>query len=159
LEEAFYYGCNKVKQQSDSDFKEYLDQKKKELGKLQKLPRKIIRDFINSCNKIDFEGIIKNLADDVTFEKVVHWQRQLKIEGLDELKKYIKSPNQELCSREIKIRSSWTFDSQGVTIEIKYYPVLSKAEKNDNIREQRGRIVFVFKGDKISSITENKYGT
>jgi len=159
LEEAFSFGCKKVKGQSDSDFKEYLDHKKKELGKQQKLPREIIREFINSCNKLDVEGIVKNLADDVIFEKVVNWQRQLKIEGLDELKKYIKSPNQELCSREIKIRSSWTFDSLGVTIEIKYYPVLSNVEKKDNIKEQRGRIVFVFKGDKITSITENKYGT
>lgn len=129
MEEAFSFGCNKVKQQSNSDFKEYLDHKKKELGKQQKLPRKIIREFINSCNKLEFEGIVKNLADDVTFEKVVNWQRQLKIEGLDELKKYFKSPNQELCSREIKIRSSWTFDTFGVTIEIKYYPFLSNVEK------------------------------
>ncbi len=159
LGEAFYIGCSKVKQQSDSDFKEYLDQKKKELGKQQKLPRKIIRDFINSCNKFDFEGIVKNLTDDVIFDKVVHWQSQFKIEGLDELKKYIKSPNQELCSREIKIRSSWTFDWQGVTIEIKYYPVLSKEERDETIREMRGRITFVFQGEKISSITESKYGT
>lgn len=154
LFEAFNSGCLKMQNVVNKDFANHIENRKKELRELQKLPRKIIRDFINACNKSDNEGILKNLAKTVIFEKRTHWQTELRIEGIEELKEYIKSPNQELCARNLTIRSSWDFNLPNVTIGVKYFPVSTNSENEISNTQQYRRIRFVLKENKIVSITE-----
>lgn len=151
--EAFNSGYYKMQELVNKDFKDYTDNKKKEIRNQQKLPRKIIREFINSCNKLDNEGILRNLDEAIVFEKRVNWQKEVRIEGIKEFKEYIKSPNQDLCTKEFRIRSSWDFNSSSVTIGIKYYPALTQNEEKNNI-EQYGRITFILKNGKIISISK-----
>ena len=152
--EAFHSGYYKMQELVNQDFEEYIKNKKKELREQQKVPRKIIRDFINSCNKFEIDGIFKNLEENIIFEKRINWQTKLRVEGIKKLKEYIKSPNQELCSRNLRIRSSWNFNSSNVTIGIKHFPVSPANEKEMKNVQHYGQIIFVFKGDKISSIIE-----
>ncbi|MEZ7507279.1 hypothetical protein [Flavobacterium sp. Arc2] len=150
--EAFHSGYYKTHELVNKDFKEYIENKKKELREQQKVPRKIIRDFINSCNKSENEGIFKNLDENLIFEKRINWETKLRVEGIKELKEYIKSPNQELCSRNLKIRSSWNFNLPIVTIGVKFFPVSTDNEKG-NIQQYR-QIRFELKDEKIFSIME-----
>lgn len=150
--EAFHFGYHKMKDLVNQDFKEYIEDKKKELRKQQKVPRKIVRDFISSCNKFEIEGIVKDLHENVIFEKRINWQTKLRTQGSKELKEYIKSANQELCARNLKIRSSWDFNMPCVTIGIKYFPV--SANNDSESIQQYSRIRFIFKKNKIVSITE-----
>lgn len=152
--EAFYSGIHKMQKIVDQDFKEYLENKKKKQREQQKIPRKIIRDFINSCNQSESEGICKNLDEEIVFEKIKNWQTKLKIVGIKEFKEYVESPKQEFCSRNLKIRSTWDFNMPSVTIGVKYFPISTSNENEIGNIQQYRQIRFVFKGDKIISITE-----
>jgi hypothetical protein len=154
--EAFHSGYYKIQELVNQDFKKYIENKKKGLREQQKVPRKIIRDFINSCNKSENEGIFKNLDVSIIFEERINWQTKLRIEGIEELEEYIKSQKQDLCARNFKIRSSWEFNMPSVTIGVKYFPVSTNSEKETGNILQYRRIRFVFKNDKIVSITEEK---
>jgi hypothetical protein len=153
--EAFQWGLYKMKDLVNQDFQEYIDTKKKEQRAHEKLPRKMIRDFINSCNKSDYKGILKDLASDVVFEKRVNWQPVERFEGIVELEGYMNSSVQEICSQGFKIRSSWHFDPNGaITIGIKHYPPDVEV-RPDSLMKYR-QLVFRFKAGKIASITEEK---
>lgn len=155
--EAFYSGYNKMQEFVNKDFDFYIDNKKKELRALQKVPRKIVRDFINSCNESDNEGVFKNLDESIMFENRMNWQTELRVEGVEELKEYLKSPNQELCGKNYKIRSSWDIKLPTITIGVKYFPLTSNDE-NKNI-EQLKWLKFLFDGHKIINITiGNQWG-
>ena len=150
--EAFDSGYYKMQKLVSLDFIEYIENKKKGLREQQKVPRKIIRDFINSCNKSENEGIFKNLDESIIFEKRINWQTKVRIEGIKELKEYIKSPNQDLCAKNLKIRSSWDFNFPIVTIGVKFFPVSTDNVKG-NIQQYR-QIRFELKDEKICSIIE-----
>jgi len=147
--EAFLFGCIKMKDCVSQDFNEYLENKKKKQREQQKIPRKMIKDFINSCNRFDSTGILKNLDKSVVFEERIKWQQKLRIEGVKEFEEYLKSSNQELCSREFKIRSPWSFKLPSVTIGIKYYSISTHEEMETSSIEQLGRITFTFRDNKI----------
>lgn len=150
--EAFNNGCYKIQEIVNRDFKEYLENKKKEKIELQKIPRKIIRDFINSCNKYEIEGIFKNLDESIIFEKKNNWKTEFFIEGIEEFEKYIKSPNQELCSRNFKIRSSWSIKLPYITIGLKYYPISIDKEKEINPIQRYVQFSFELMNNKITSL-------
>lgn len=152
--EAFQSGYNKMQELVIQDYKDFIENKKRELREEQKVPRKIIRDFINSCNKSESEIIFKNIDQNIVFEERINWETKLKIEGINELKEYFKSPNQEFCSRNLKIRSTWYFNLPIVTIGIKFFPK-SAEDKKMNLQEYR-QIKFELKDKKIISITEEK---
>lgn len=153
--EAVQSGLYKMKDVVNQDFQEYIETKKKEKRAHEKLPRKMIRDFINSCNKADFKGIFKDFASDVVFEKRVNWQPVARFEGITELEGYMKSSVQDLCSQDFKIRSSWHFDPNGaITIGIKHYPPDVEV-RPDSLMKYR-QLVFRFKAGKMASITEEK---
>ncbi|RLJ77381.1 hypothetical protein [Pedobacter alluvionis] len=153
--DAVQSGLYKMKELVNQDFEEYNQTKKKEKRALEKLPRKMIRDFINSCNNSDFNGILKDLTSDVIFEKRINWQAVDRYEGIAELKSYMKLSVQDLCSQGFKIRSSWHFDPNGaITIGIKYYPLDMKVERHSQMKYRQ--LIFRFKAGKISSITEDK---
>lgn len=152
--EAFYYGFLKLQEIVTKDFKDFEDQKKKELRDEQKLPRKIIREFINSCNSFHIDGIVKNLTDNIVYERRINWQRELKIEGINKFIEFIKSSDQELCSKNFKIRSQWNFNSFGITIGVKFFPTLTDSGTNTFLKYKQ--FSFVLKVDKIESIIEEK---
>ena len=152
--EAFHSGVLKMQNLVDNDFIEYIKEKKKEIRKQQRIPRKIVRDFIKSCNKKDLEGIIKDLDKNVVFEKNIKWKIESEFNGIEEFEKYIKSKNEDLCNLEFKIRSSWTINlPSSITIGIKYYPNLNK---KDNVTLIYRQYSFEFKDGKIIRITEEK---
>ncbi|MDH6254198.1 hypothetical protein M2347_003925 [Chryseobacterium sp. H1D6B] len=154
--EAFHWGIYKMKELVDQDFEKHTATKKKEKREHEKNPRKMIRGFINSCNHADYKEILKYLANDVVFVKKVNWQQIQKFEGISKFEKYIKSPGQELCSHDFKIRYSWHFDPSGmITIGIKYYPVAMNEENKLSNPMKYKQMMFKLKEGKISTITED----
>ncbi len=157
--EAFHFGYYKMQEFVNEDFKTYIDNEKKELRAQQKVPRKIVRDFINSCNKSENEGIFKNLDENVIYEKRKNWQTELRIEGIEGLKEHFESPNQELCGKNYKIRSSWDIKLPTITIGIKYFPPTSNEDDDTKTVEQYKWIKFLLKDNKIISIViGNQWG-
>lgn len=149
--EAFYRGCDKMRPLVQNDFKEYLDKKKKAIKEQQKLPRKIIRDFISACNKSDIKGMLINLDENVIFEITTHWNVTSRYEGIKALREYIESAENDLCGYDFKIRSQWTFKLPTVTIGIKYFPISSN---NENKILQYKWISFVLEENRIIHITK-----
>ncbi|WPY98360.1 hypothetical protein [Christiangramia sp. OXR-203] len=152
--EAFHYAQNKMEVIVDSDFEEYLKKKKKAIRKKQRIPRKKVRDFINSCNRNDLDGIFENLGENFIFEKKVKWKTESEFSGVEEFKEYIKSRDQDLCGMGFKIRTSWNIDLPfSITIGVKYFP---DEAKKDNMTLQYRQYIFEFKNEKIMRITEEK---
>jgi hypothetical protein len=104
--EAFRFGYYKMRDTVNEDFEKHIQEKKKKIGEQHKVPRKIVRDFINSCNKFEMDEILKLLDSRVIFEKKVQWQTKMLIEGIQQFEEYLKSSDQDLCSKGFKIRSS-----------------------------------------------------
>ena len=152
--EAFHSAQYIMEDTVNRDFEEYLKNKKKEIKKQQRIPRKKIRDFINCCNKNDLDGILNNLDDNIIFEKNIRWETKSEFNGIEEFKDYIKSKDQDLCGMEFKIRSSWNINlPASITIGIKYFP---DSNKKDNMTLKFRQYMFEFKEEKIIRITEEK---
>ncbi len=150
--EAFHDGCHKIQNIINEDFEKYIENKKKQIKEQQKNPRKIIRDFIKSCNKIEYEGILKNLAENIIYEKRKNWREIQRIEGVKDFEKYIRSTNQDMCAKNFTIRSSWDINLPNITISVNYFPV--STEKEEVNTQQNRRIRFVINEDKIFHIIE-----
>ncbi|UTW65741.1 hypothetical protein KFE94_13925 [bacterium SCSIO 12643] len=152
--EAFHSAYYRMGNLVNDDFKEYIRNKKKEIRKEQRIPRKKVRDFINSCNKNDLDGIFKDLDENILFKKNNKWKTEFEFNGITELKKYIKSKNQDLCNMEFKIRSSWNINLPfNITIGVKYF---LDPNKKDNMTLKYRQYMFEFKNEKIIRITEEK---
>lgn len=148
--EAFHFGCDKMRKLVDDDFAFYVENEKKKIREIQKIPRKIIRDFIKACNSCDESSILKNLEENITFEERKNWKTIFKTEGLSKFREYLKSSEQQLCGKNFKIRSSWNFNLPNVTIGVKYYPISTdQGEKNISKYEQ---IKFELADNKIVNI-------
>lgn len=151
--EAFQYGYYKMQKTVNQDFAEHIALQKKKIKELHKIPRKIVRDFINSCNKSNTEEILKNLDLNIVFVKRVNWQITEAIQGIENFKNYIVSENQDLCAKNFKIRSSWNIKLPIIEIGVKYYPTLMDTD-NNRFQEYR-QITFELKNDKIVGIIES----
>lgn len=150
ISDAFESGYHKIRELADKDFDLFLATKKKKLNEDQKVPRKTIRTFINACNKSDIEGILRTLDASVVFEIQKHWKTVSEVQGVDEIETYLKSPHQELCSKELKIRSHWNFNLPNVTIGVKFFPPANKVGEQPTLRYWQ--IQFGLNEDKIVSI-------
>jgi len=148
--EAFHSGYYKLSEIVDRDFSTYLENKKKEIRAIQKQPRKIIRDFINACNKADESSILKNLDENFVFQVRKNWQPISDIEGLLRFKQYLNSSEQQLCGKDFKIGSSWSFSLPNVTIGVKYFP--HPTEQNMHPFQKYEQVKFVLNDNKIVSI-------
>ena len=148
--EAFHSGYYKLSELVDKDFSTYLENKKKEIREIQKQPRKIIRDFINACNSSDESSILKNLDENIVFEVRKNWKTIFEIEGLSKFKEYLNSSDQQLCGKNFKIRSSWSFSLPNVTIGVKYFPPVT--EKDMHPTQKYEQIRFVLNDKKIASV-------
>lgn len=148
--EAFQWGYNKMSEVVENDFSIYLKNKKKEVREIQKLPRKIIRDFIKACNNSDESNILKYLEEHTIFEKRKNWETIFQVEGISKFKEYLSSSEQELCGKDFKIRSSWNFNLPNVIIGVKYFPPsVDKGKKSNLIYE---KMTITLNNNKITSI-------
>jgi hypothetical protein len=86
------------------------------------------------------------------YERRINWQTKLKKEGIKELIEFIKSSNQDLCSKNFKIRSQWSFNSYDITIGVKFYPALTDNATSNFLKYRQ--LSFVLKSNKIESIIE-----
>lgn len=152
--DAFHCGFFKLQDIVIQDFKDFEQQKKKEVKDEQKLPRKIIREFINSCNNFDVDGIAKNLTDNVVYERRVNWRTELKIEGIDKFIEFIKSTDQDLCSKTFKIRSQWNFSFNSITIGVKFFPSPTDNEMKSVLKYHQ--FCFVLIDNKIQEIIKEQ---
>jgi len=148
--EAFHSGYNKLSELVDDDFKLHLENKKKKIREIEKLPRKVIRDFIKACNSFDEVAISKNLDKELVYEKRLNWRTILKTDGIAEFEEYLNSSEQSLYSKNFKIRSSWTFNLPVVTIGVKYFP--PPTEQDMQPTQKYEQIKFVLNDKKIVSI-------
>lgn len=150
--EAFHSGYNKLSELVDGDFRLHLENKKKKIREIEKLPRKIIRDFIKACNSFDEVAISKNLDKELVYEKRLNWKTILQTDGIAEFKEYLNSSEQSLCSKNFKIRSSWTFNLPNVNIGVKYFPISTDIEKQPF--QKYGQIGFTLEDNRIIAIVD-----
>jgi len=154
--EAFRFGYYKMQDIVNDDFKKHIQEKKKQTSELHKTPRKIVRDFINSCNKNDIHSILKNLDNSVIYEKRIQFQSKEKIEGIQQFEEYLKSSKQELCSKNLTIRSSWDIRLPYITIGVKHFPQSDDKEKQNQMFMKYKQISFTLNNNNITNITENQ---
>lgn len=151
--EAFQCGFYKMQDLVNQDFKKFRENKKRQIRKQQKTPRKLIRDFIKSCNNNDISGILKDLCDDIIFEKRFNWQTELTIKGKEKFKEYIESFNQDFCGRELKIKSSWDFEDSYVKIYVHFFPKKNDEQIKTNTLQSR-QFKFEIEKNIIKGIVE-----
>ncbi|MGE4345848.1 MAG: hypothetical protein AB7D46_00395 [Flavobacteriaceae bacterium] len=148
--EAFHSGYNKIHDLVNADFSVFQEDKKKAIREVQKLPRKIIRDFINACNNSVIDDILKNLDENISFEKRTNYVTDNRVQGSIEFKKYLETSEEQLCGKNLKIRSSWNFKLPFVDVGVKYYPVsIDQGKKHISKYEQ---IKFELRDNKIVNI-------
>ncbi|WP_027374850.1 hypothetical protein [Chryseobacterium sp. UNC8MFCol] len=127
--DAFNSGRDKIEDTVNKDYAEYQAIKKKQRQQREKFPRKIIREFIKNCNSSNYDDIVKDLAPDIHFEIRVNWRQKLTSSGLDEFKNYLEASYQELCKRDFKIKSSWSFHDQDVRIILDTFTPPAKTDE------------------------------
>lgn len=150
--DAFHSGYSKICELAVSDFNGYLENKKKEIREWQKQPRKIIRDFINACNNSDEVGLLKHLDESIIFEKRKTWETIVRTDGISEFREYLTSPDQQLCGKAFKIKSSWKFNLPAVTIDVEYLPV-STVREGVHLKKY-GSIRFVLQDNRIVNVID-----
>lgn len=152
--DAFYAGYWKMQELVDQDFKQYQEDKKKEIRRQQKLPRKIIRAFIKAANDSNIEGLLENLDDSVVFKKMKGFQLEFEVKGKEKFKEYLESSDQDFCGKELKIRSSWSFKEPMIEIGVKYYPEEIQDEDRTLGKLKYRQIRFEMIENRVYSITE-----
>ncbi|WP_286802534.1 MULTISPECIES: hypothetical protein [Sphingobacterium] len=149
--DAFQYGIDKMEGIVDNDFEEYKALKKAEKRQSEKIPRKIIRDFIKNCNDKEFDSILKNLSEDLFFEIKVNWRQKLTTQGIENFSNYIESSYQELCGRAFKIKSNWTFNDPQIHIYLETFTPTAESEETPKNR-YRLQLSFRLENGKINQI-------
>jgi len=84
--QAFHSGCDRMRELVDTDFALFLEQKKKKKREIEKIPRKIIRDFINACNSSNEVALLKDITEDIVYEKRAMWETTFRAEGSEAFK-------------------------------------------------------------------------
>lgn len=152
--EAFKFAHLKMEEMVNDDFKEYLKNKKKQISKQQRIPRKKVRDFIKACNEKKLSGILQNLDENFRFIKKVKGKTEYECKGIKEFTNYVKSKNQDLCNKNFKIRTSWNINLPfSIKIGVKYLPDI---ENTDKMTLKYRDYTFEFEDDKIKSVIEEK---
>lgn len=154
--EAFQYGYYKMQELVEKDFSDFIQIKTKEKQGLHKIPRKIVRDFINSCNNNETTGILKDIDNCIIYEKRLQCQTEKQTEGIKEFETYLKSSNQDLCSMNFKIRTFWNIKLPNIEIGVKFYPLKEDSEKEENECLKYRQFKFLINNNKIVSIMEEQ---
>lgn len=149
--EAFHSARNKMEELVEMDFDIYRQAKKKKIRETQKLPRKIIRDFITACNNSDEVAILKKIDHDIIYEKVIDCRALHHAEGIIEFEKSFILKT-KLIGNSIKIRS-WDIKLPYITLDIKYY--LSVPGYETDLVKKYALMKFIVKGDKIAYVSDD----
>ncbi|GEM_PF-338167 len=153
--DAFHAGYWKMQELVSEDFKQYQEDKKKEIRRQQRIPRKIIRAFIKAANERDVEGLMANLDETVTFTKLRSFRLESELKGKESFKEYLESPDEDFCGKEMKIRSSWSFKEPMIEIGVKYYPKETEGKDRTPGMLKFRQITFKMVENRIYSITEH----
>jgi len=154
--EAFRFGYYKMQDTVSEDFKKHIQDEKKKITEQHRIPRKIVRNFIASCNKLEIAEILKSLDNNVIFEKRVNWRTEMRAEGIREFEEYLKSSTQDLCLMNFKIKSSWTIKLPNIGIRVEFFPQKRDNQEESNIFLKCRQFRFELSNDKIISIIEEQ---
>lgn len=127
--DAFYRGKDKLENIVDKDFIDYLGIKKKEKQQRERIPRKIVREFVKACNNCAKDSIFKDLSENLRFEIRVRLKQKLITYNLEDFKNYIDSSYQEICRRNFKIKSSWSFIENDIGVFLETFTPPSATEE------------------------------
>lgn len=118
----------------------------------------MIRNYIESYNSFDVDGMVRDLGDEVIFRNFNEGKKDVETKGKDGLRAlaehsriFFSSRNQEILSHEIK--------GDTVDVSIRFEGILA-IEMPNGLKpgekiEIDGRSVFGFKGDKIILIEDH----
>ena len=96
--------------------------------------------------------MFKNLDKEVVYEKRLNWKTTMQTDGITEFKEHLNSPEQNLCNKNFKIRSCWTFNLSNVNIGVKYFPISTDIEKQPF--QKYGQIGFTLEDNRIIAIVD-----
>lgn len=151
--DAFYWGIQKMKTEVQKDFDMFLIEKKKTLRKEQRLPRKLIRDFIAACNCQNGGTITANLSQNMCYEKRIQHTTQFSTIGLEAFIAHLKSSDQMLLGFHFNIQRQWNFYGTTVTIALQYKAKDGKYDQSEFLKTCS--MTFEISEKKISHIIHN----
>lgn len=122
--------------------------------------KQIIKNYVESYNNFDIDGMIKDLDKNVVFENVSNGIVNLKTEGLVKFKKQAESAKHYFKERKQTIKA-WNFNAEKIEIIIDYKAVLATdlpngLKKGDSL-ELTGKSEFKFESGKIKVIIDSYY--
>lgn len=117
----------------------------------------IIKNYVQSYNNFDIEGMTKDLDEGIVFQHIAHGEVNVKTEGLQAFREQAESAKQYFKEREQTI-TSWEMHDSVVTIEISYKAILAIDLPNGLVAgdtlELKGTSSFEFENGKITRITD-----
>lgn len=125
---------------------------------MEELEKSMIENYVNSYNRFDLQGMVKDLSDRVIFENCSNGFVDLRTEGIDVFKTQAQTAMSYFAERKQTI-NSWEFHEDKVSIEISYRAILAidlpnGLKKGDSL-ELNGKSVFEFDKEKIIKITDH----
>ena len=117
----------------------------------------VIRQYIDSYNSFDIEGMLKDLDEDVQFENISGGVVDLRIKGLTAFREQAEKAKAFFSERHQTIRS-FQHEGNQTTIEIDYHAVLAidlpNGLKKGDALDLKGKSIFIFDNAEITSITD-----
>lgn len=150
-EKVLSYGLIELQEFVNEEYKKI---QKKELTKKQRPFRKIVRNFIDLCNKSDNENIVKIVSaniDLIIYENPSN--RKIISSNKNNFEDRLKYISEELYNKNIKIKSKWYIDLPIIKIGIKYYPIINGVKSDTQKFE---RLIINIKDNKITFLTIEK---
>jgi len=119
--------------------------------------RSKIENYILAYNNFNVDEMLRDVHEDLTFQNVTNGEITLRTQGIEEFKNQAEMTKALFQEREQKI-GVMRFHGDVVEVEIDYTALLAKdlssGLKAGEIIHLKGKSVFVFKDDKILSITD-----
>ena len=116
-----------------------------------------IENYILAYNNFNVDEMLRDVHEDLTFQNIANAEITLRTQGIEEFKNQAEITKALFQEREQKI-GAMKFDGDVVEVEINYTGLLAKklspGLKAGEVIHLQGKSVFVFKGDKILSITD-----
>lgn len=121
------------------------------------LYREIIEGYVGAYNRFDIDGMLLNVDPDVIFENVTSGDVDLHTEGIEELRQQAED-SRNCFSRRKQVITGMKFRDQEVEVSVDFCGTLA-VDLPGGINagkkiELKGKTIFRFKGDKISSIMD-----
>lgn len=117
----------------------------------------IIQNYIDGYNEFDIEKMIRDLDDEIVFQNIQNNEVNITLNGINAFKQQAEQAKSYFENRHQKVTSTKHIDDK-TEIEIEYSAVLGMDFPNGLKKGQRlelkGKSIFVFKGNKISELTD-----